>query len=154
MPSSDGRRCVPAENSPLVSCTIGRADRKATSVRKSYNQYGPLNAARAKAGFSPFGQPLVDGISYRLYANCTTTLYAFLQCSRRVFHHPCRELRMLFIEELVQKGARSCAVVLPATSASVLHGLAWSTGSCLLRTEARLFRFLPSGKPFRTASRW
>ena len=34
-----------------------------------------------------------------------------------------RELRMLFIEELVQKGARSCAVVLPATSAS---GAAWA----------------------------
>ena len=34
-----------------------------------------------------------------------------------------RELRMLFIEELVQNRARSCAVVLPATSAS---GGAWA----------------------------
>ena len=36
-----------------------------------------------------------------------------------------RELRMLFIEELVQKGARSCAVVLPATSASAWAGVVY-----------------------------
>src|ERR1700722_17504081 len=66
----------------------------------------------------------------------------FLQCSvsgcildtPRVFWADCgcgppvdscirRELRMLFIEELVQNRARSCAVVLPATSAS---GDAWA----------------------------
>ena len=35
---------------------------------------------------------------------------------------------MLFIEELVQNRARSCAVVLPATSASGAAWLAWSTG--------------------------
>ena len=58
-----------------------------------------------------------------------------------------RELRMILIEELVQKGARSCAVVLPATSASGAAWLAWSTGDSLRRAEARLFRFLPSNSP-------
>src|ERR1700730_4192347 len=59
----------------------------------------------------------------RLHSDTPRVFWADRSCGPPVDSCIRRELRMLLIEELVQKGARSCAAVLPATSAS---GAAWA----------------------------